>query len=166
MTDENPTERRVGAALREAGHTVALAESCTGGLIGARLTAIPGASDYVERGFVTYSYDSKRAALGVSREALDDHGAVSAPVACEMARGARDVADTTWGIGVTGVAGPSGGTAETPVGTVFVGIARAAPWGTGDSYAAVSRHEFDGDRETVRERTVDAALTALLDKLE
>ncbi len=164
MTDDS-IERRVGALLRERGNTIALAESCTGGLIGARLTAVSGASEYVDRGFVTYSYDSKRELLGVSREALDERGAVSEPVALEMARGARDVADATWGLSVTGVAGPSGGTEETPVGTVFVGIAYAAPWGSGESYATATRHEFDGDRTAIREQTVTRALSSLQSEL-
>ena len=159
-------ERKVGEALRKQGHTVAPAESCTGGLIGARLTAVPGSSDYVDRGFVTYSYDSKREVLGVSREALDEVGAVSDRVAREMAQGARDVADVTWGISATGVAGPGGGTDETPVGTVFIGISYAAPWGTNESYTTATRHEFDGDRTAVRTQTVEAALQRLLSEIQ
>jgi nicotinamide-nucleotide amidase len=160
-----PRSRRVGEALRERDATVAVAESCTGGLVGARLTAVPGASDYFEQGVVAYAYGAKEQRLGVSREALDEHGAVSAPVAREMARGIRDTADATWGVATTGVAGPTGGTAETPVGTVYVGVAYAAPWGSGESFATAERHQFDGDRTAVREATVDAALDALLDAI-
>mgnify|MGYP006284432535 FL=1 len=160
-----PRSDRVGEALRERDATVAVAESCTGGLVGARVTAVPGASDYFEQGVVAYAYGAKEQRLGVSREALDEHGAVSAPVARQMARGIRDTADATWGVATTGVAGPSGGTAETPVGTVYVGVAYAAPWGSGESFATADRREFDGDRATVRERTVDAALDALLDAI-
>lgn len=158
---EDGVEARVGERLRAAGHTLATAESCTGGLVATRITAVPGASDYFDRGVVTYAYDAKRALLGVTREALDAHGAVSEPVARQMARGVRDRSDTTWGLAVTGVAGPTGGTPEKPVGTVFTGVAFAAEWGTGESYAAVERHAFEGDRRAVREAAATAALTLL-----
>jgi nicotinamide-nucleotide amidase len=161
----DPIERRVGEALREDGATVATAESCTGGLIGSLLTDIPGSSDYVDRGFVTYAYDAKREMLGVSREALDEYGAVSEPVAREMARGARDVADTTWGVSTTGIAGPSGGSEENPVGTVYIGVAYAAPWGSGGSYATVSRYEFDGDRRGIKGKIARQALSDLLHEI-
>jgi nicotinamide-nucleotide amidase len=153
---------RLGEELGERGETLAVAESCTGGLLGARITAVPGASDYFDRGLVTYAYGAKEQLLGVDREALDEHGAVSEPVARQMARGVRDTADVTWGVATTGIAGPTGGTEETPVGTVYVGVAYAGPWGSGSSYATVERHEFDGDRDAVREQTVDRALDDLL----
>ena len=164
--DDAPIEERVGDALRDAGATVAVAESCTGGLVGSLLTDVPGSSDYVDRGFVVYSYDAKLESLGVSREALDGHGAVSEPVAREMARGARDAAGTTWGVATTGIAGPGGGSAEKPVGTVFVGVAFAGEWGSGDSYATVSRHEFDGSRTEIKERIARCALEELLAEVE
>ncbi|WP_135819861.1 CinA family protein [Halostella litorea] len=157
---------RFGDALREAGHTVATAESCTGGLVGGRITAVPGASDYYHGTVVAYDNDLKRRLLGVSREALDERGAVSAQVARELARGVRDHADVTWGLSTTGVAGPTGGTEEHPVGTVYIGIAYAGAWGTETSYATATRHEFDGDRAAVREATVDRALGDLLAELE
>ncbi len=164
--DPRPTETELvdalGDALRERNSTIAAAESCTGGLIGTLLTAVPGSSDYFDRSLVTYAYDAKRQLLGVNREALDQHGAVSEPVAEQMASGVRDTADTTWGVGVTGVAGPDGGTEETPVGTVFIGVAYAAPWGTNDSYTIVSRYEFDGDRAAVRAATARQALEDVL----
>ncbi|OLZ40518.1 damage-inducible protein CinA [Natrinema saccharevitans] len=156
----------VGDVLRDREETLAVAESCTGGLIGAAITAVPGASDYFDAGLTTYAYGAKRRHLGVSREALDDHGAVSEPVAREMARGVRDVTDVTWGVATTGVAGPTGGTEATPVGTVYIGVAHAAPWDSGDSYATVSRYVFDGDRAVVRAQTVDRALEDLLAELE
>ena len=158
--------RAVGEALRDTDGTLAVAESCTGGLIGAAITAVPGASDYFDSGVTAYAYDAKRRELGVSREALDERGAVSEPVAREMARGIRDVADVTWGVSATGVAGPSGGTEETPVGTVYVGVAYAGPWGSESSSATVSRYEFDGDRATVRAKTVERALEELLAAIE
>ncbi|MEZ3143913.1 CinA family protein [Halobaculum sp. MBLA0143] len=161
FADDPPEERRVGETLRAAEETVAVAESCTGGLVGTLLTAVPGSSDYFDRGVVTYSYDSKLETLAVPRELLDDHGAVSEPVARAMARGVRDVAGTNWGVSTTGVAGPGGGSAETPVGTVYVGVARRGDWGTGDSGARVARYEFDGDRGQVRERIARRALRDL-----
>ncbi|WP_255194402.1 CinA family protein [Natronobeatus ordinarius] len=157
---------RVGDVLREREETLSVAESCTGGLIGAAITAVPGSSDYFEAGLATYAYGAKRRHLGVTREALDEHGAVSDPVARQMARGVRDVTDTTWGVATTGIAGPGGGTDEHPVGTVYVGVAYAGPWGSERSYATVSRYEFDGDRAAIRAKTVDAALEFLLAELE
>lgn len=168
MTDQRDDDltARVGDALRAVDATVATAESCTGGLVGAHLTSVAGASDYYEEGVVAYAYGAKERRLGVDREALDERGAVSEPVALDMARGVRDTADATFGVATTGVAGPTGGTPETPVGTVYVAVAYAAPWGTGDSFATATRYEFDGDRATVRERTVDAALADLADAIE
>lgn len=156
----------VGDALRERGATLAVAESCTGGAIGSALTDVSGASDYFDRSVVTYSYGAKRDLLAVSRESLDAHGAVSEPVAREMATGVRDTADVDWSVATTGVAGPTGGTDETPVGTAFVAVAWAAPWGSGDSGTSVSRYEFDGDRTTVKEAVVRAALADLRDAIE
>lgn len=157
---------RIGGTLRETNATVAVAESCTGGLVGSLVTDVPGSSDYFDRSLVTYSYDAKRDELCVSREALDEHGAVSEPVAREMARGVRDSADVTWGVSTTGVAGPTGGTPETPVGTVFVGVAYAGEWGTESSYATVSRYEFDGDRTEIKEQIAERALEDLLAEIE
>jgi nicotinamide-nucleotide amidase len=163
FASDPPVEERVGDALRAAGATVAVAESCTGGLVGSLLTDVPGSSDYFDRSLVTYSYGAKQSTLAVSREALDAHGAVSEPVAREMAAGVRDVAGATWGLSTTGIAGPSGGTPEKPVGTVFVGVARAADWGTGDSFVRVRHHEFDGDRTQIKERIARTALRTLAD---
>ncbi|MFB6171312.1 MAG: CinA family protein [Haloarculaceae archaeon] len=160
--DDPPVEERLGDALRAADETLAVAESCTGGLIGSLLTDVPGSSDYFDRSLVTYSYDAKRQVLAVDREALDEFGAVSEPVARAMARAARDTADATWGLSTTGVAGPAGGTDEKPVGTVFVGVARAAPWGTGESRTEVTRYEFDGTRREIKEQIARRALGDVL----
>lgn len=166
FADDPPVEDRIGDVLRAADATVATAESCTGGLIGSLLTDVPGSSDYFDRSLVTYSYDAKLEQLGVARETLDDHGAVSEPVARAMARGVRDRAGTTWGLSTTGIAGPAGGSPEKPVGTVFVGVAYAGAWGTGDSFADVSRYEFDGDRLAVKEQIARQGLRDLLAAVE
>jgi len=159
-------EQRVGDALRKRGESVAVAESCTGGLVGSRITDVPGASDYFDRSYVTYSYDAKLAELGVPREVIDAEGAVSEPVAEGMARAARDAAGVAWGVGTTGVAGPGGGSDEKPVGTVHVAVAHAAPWGTGDSYCSVERYVLDGDRNAVKAKTAERALEDLLAAVE
>ncbi|WP_096389259.1 CinA family protein [Halopenitus persicus] len=160
-TGEEPIEAIVGDVLRDRDETLATAESLTGGLIGSTVTDVPGSSDYFDRGFVTYAYDAKRAELAVPREALDAHGAVSEPVAEAMARGARDRADTSWGLSATGVAGPGGGRDEKPVGLVYVGVAYAAPWGTEASFVRSRRFTFDGDRAAIKRKSVESALATL-----
>jgi len=137
---------------RGAGHTVALAESCTGGLLGARLTAIPGSSDVVLGGIVSYSNDVKVAHLGVDPAALAEHGAVSEPVVRQMARGARERLQATIGVGITGVAGPGGGSGEKPVGTVWLAVDVAG------QEPLVRRSQFVGDRGEIRHRAAQFAL--------
>lgn len=158
---EPPIEETVGDRLRAADHTVAVAEGCTGGLVTTLLTATPGASDYLDRGLVPYSYDSLRELLAVDRELLDEHGVVSEPVTRALAQAVRDTAGTTWGLATAGVAGPGGGTPEKPVGTAFVAVAYAGEWGTGTSTATVERYDIDGDRQAVRERVARRALSDL-----
>lgn len=175
MNEPNPSgsastagERSVdglGRLLRDRDEDVAVAESLTGGLVGSRITDVPGASDYFDRGLVTYAYDAKRQELGVSRESLDAHGAVSAPVAREMAQGVRDIADVDWGLSTTGIAGPGGGTDEKPVGLLFVGVAYAADWGTGESFTRSARFELDGDRTAIKAASVDTAIAELVDAI-
>jgi len=168
MTDatEAQIEERVGEALRERADTVAVAESCTGGLVGSLLTDVPGSSAYFDRSLVSYSYRSKQELLAVSRETLDDHGAVSEPVAREMARAVRDTAGTDWGVATTGVAGPTGGSPESPVGTVYIGVAAAAPWETGESDCTVAHYEFDGSRTEVKAKVAEQALADLLERTQ
>jgi len=161
--EDPPVEKRVGEALRAAGETVAVAEAATGGLVGALLTAPPGASDYLDRSYVTYSYDSLREVLAVPRETLDEHGAVSEPTVAAMARATRDRTRADWGLAVAGIAGPGGGSADRPVGSCLVGVARAAPWESGDSETTTERRLLEGDtRADRRERFARQALRALL----
>lgn len=159
-------ERTVGESLRERGEFVAAAESCTGGLIGSLLTDVPGSSDYFDRSIVTYSYDAKMEHLGVARETLDDAGAVSEPVAEGMARGVRDTAGVTWGIATTGIAGPTGGTDEKPVGTVYIAVSHAAAWGTGESWCRAERYVFDGSRREIKRQIAERALGDLHDAVK
>ena len=144
-------EEVVGEALVAKGWRLATAESCTGGLLARRITDVPGSSRYFERGFVTYSNSAKQELVGVSAADLEAHGAVSAAVAEQLARGARERAKAEMGVGITGIAGPDGGSEEKPVGTVFIGL--ASPGG-----AAVRRYRFSGTRRTIRERTAQTAL--------
>jgi PncC family amidohydrolase len=138
---------------------LAVAESCTGGLIGARLTSVPGSSAYFLGGIIAYSNDLKEILLNVPAELLESEGAVSGPVVESMALGVLAATGADCGISVTGVAGPDGGTEEKPVGTVWVGV--AVPSGT------TSRiYHFDGNREEVREQTVEAALNLFLETAE
>ncbi|MBP0492330.1 CinA family protein [Pararoseomonas indoligenes] len=147
------------AALRERGLTSATAESCTGGLVAAALTAVPGSSDVVQGGFVTYSNAMKSRLLGVPEAVLTLHGAVSQECARAMAEGALGAAEAGLAIATTGIAGPSGGSAEKPVGLVYIAVARAG----GDS--AVRRCHFPGDRDEVRAATVETALLLALAEL-
>jgi nicotinamide-nucleotide amidase len=131
--------------------TLATAESCTGGLIAAALTAIPGSSATVLAGYVTYSNEAKARMLGVPQEILLEHGAVSEPVARRMAEGALRDAGAGVAISCTGIAGPGGGSAHKPVGLVFLGCA------TPGRETRVERHVFPGDRTAIRAATVEAA---------
>lgn len=140
------------AACRARGYRLATAESCTGGLIAGALTAVAGSSDVVERGFVTYTNESKTDMLGVPAALIAAHGAVSEPVARAMAEGALVRSPADLAVAVTGIAGPGGGSPEKPVGLVHLAAARrGAP-------TLHARHVFPGDRAAVREATVEAAL--------
>ena len=152
--DGREVDRVVADALVAAGQTVAVAESCTGGLIGARLTELPGSSRYVVGGVVAYADAVKTALLGVDPEIIRRHGAVSAECAAAMAEGARARTGADWALSATGIAGPGGGTAVKPVGLVFLG--RAGPGGT-----VVDEHRLRGDRAAVRERAAALALHLL-----
>jgi nicotinamide-nucleotide amidase len=144
----------VAGLLLERGLSLAVAESCTGGLLSSRLTGVPGASGFLDRSFVTYSNRSKVEELGVDADLLERRGAVSEDVAAAMAAGARRVADTQLGVGITGIAGPDGGTDEKPVGLVFVAV---------DGLAGTRAHRvrFPGGRERVRFQATQVALEML-----
>lgn len=156
--DEDTLEAVVGRLLLDRRLTVSMAESCTGGLVGHRLTNVAGSSRYVERGVVVYSNQAKEQLLGVPEEMLRAHGAVSAPVAEAMAAGICRMSGSACGIAVTGIAGPDGGTPTKPVGTVF--IAAAAP-GPDGSRIVVRRFRFPGGREAVKWQSSQAALDLL-----
>lgn len=156
--DGRTVDAIVADGLRARGATLAVAESCTGGLIGARVTRLPGSSDYFVGGVVAYADAVKVTALGVDEGLLTQKGAVSAEVAAAMAEGVRRFTGATFGLSTTGVAGPSGGTAEKPVGLVYV--ACAGPRGT-----RTVRERFPGDREGVREWAVARALHLLRETL-
>ena len=154
-----PLEAAAGEALRARGMTIATAESSTGGLIIARLTDRSGSSAYVIGGVVAYADAVKQAALGVREQTLLDHGAVSEPVAREMADGARRAFGTDVALSVTGIAGPTGATATKPVGLTYIGL--STPGGTW-----VRRFVWQGDRARNRRESVDAALRLLLEYLD
>ncbi len=141
--DQETLEEIVGNLLRSNRATLAVAESCTGGLITHLLTNIPGSSDYLDRGVVAYSNRAKVETLKVPEELLTRVGAVSAPVAEKMAEGVRQISQSTLGLGITGIAGPGGGSEEKPVGLVF--IALATPRGT-----VSKKYQFGGDREQIK----------------
>lgn len=153
--DEETLEGVVGALLREAGKTLALAESCTGGLVSARVTEVPGSSAWYLGGVVAYADAAKVGLLGVSRETLAAHGAVSGETAREMAEGARRRLGASAGLAVTGIAGPTGGTPEKPVGTVHVAL------DADDGTRLHERLSLPGDRSMVRRWTASAALAMI-----
>ena len=145
---------------RKSGLRIATAESCTGGLIAATLTAVPGSSDVFERGWVTYSNAAKSDELGVPAGLIAAKGAVSPEVAEAMAQGVLKRAQADVAVSVTGIAGPGGGSSEKPVGLVYIGLARK------DGWAQVERCEFPGNRDQVRRHAVARALAHLATAIE
>jgi nicotinamide-nucleotide amidase len=156
--NDDPLElaAQLGQRLREAGHMLALAESCTGGGIAQSVTEIAGSSEWFDRGFVTYSNSAKVAMLGVRENTLQQYGAVSPQTACEMVAGALAFSQADVALAVTGIAGPGGGTVEKPVGLVFIAWQRR-----GRSCHCIAQH-FAGDRHAIRGQTVAKALRCLL----
>ena len=151
-------EEVVGRRLAMTEFTLAVAESCTGGLIAQRLTSVPGSSKYFIEGVVTYSNESKTRLLGVDKKLIEEFGAVSQQVARDMARGVRHRAKTDFGLAVTGVAGPGGGTEDKPVGLVYIALADSA-------HTEHKKLTIPGDRELVRWRASQAALDMLRRRL-
>lgn len=141
------------AELGERGQTLAVAESCTGGLLGGMLTSVAGASEVFWGGVISYDDAAKRRLLGVPADTLERAGAVSRETAEAMAAGVAGIAPTTWGVAVTGIAGPGGGSGEKPVGLVWIAVHGPAP--------ACERFLFEGDRAAVRESAVAAAMRLL-----
>ena len=154
----NTAEFELIKTLLDKKSTVATAESCTGGMVAARLTSVSGASGAFKYGAVTYCNEAKNVLLGVSTKTLDEHGAISEETAREMAEGIRKVMNADIGVSVTGNAGP-GAAENKPVGLVFIGV-------SSDNYSAVLENHFKGDRVSVREQAADAALLLALSAAE
>jgi nicotinamide-nucleotide amidase len=155
-----PDLNRLAELLRGRGESLSAAESCTGGLIAAACTSLPGSSDWFDRGFVTYSNQAKVDMLGVPARLIDRHGAVSKAIAVVMAEGALARSTADWAVAVTGIAGPGGAVPGKPVGTVWLAIARRG------QAASARLLQLDGDRAAVRSQTVDAALAGLCAAIE
>lgn len=155
----NSLEFKIGKLLQEKKIKLSLAESCTGGLIGDRITNVPGSSEFFWGSVVAYAYEAKVALLGVSWDTLNTRGAVSRETVLEMARGTRRALSTDIGVSVSGIAGPGGGTDEKPVGTTWTAlVASDGEW--------AKLYHFPGNRAENKEAAADAALQLLLDYLE
>jgi PncC family amidohydrolase len=155
----NSLEIQVGQMLRERGLKLVLAESCTGGLLGSRITDVSGSSEYFLGGVVAYAYDAKADLLGVSWDTLNTKGAVSRETVLEMARGIRNLMKADIAVSVSGIAGPGGGMPEKPIGTTWIGLATEnGEW--------AKSYQFSGDREANKISAADAALNLLLGYLQ
>jgi len=151
---------RVAEHLLARSELLACAESCTGGWVAKVCTDLAGSSGWFERGFVTYSNASKQELLGVSAATLAGHGAVSEATVTEMAAGVLEHSAAHWALAISGIAGPGGGSADKPVGTVWIA------WAGPDNWQRAQCHHFEGDREAVRRQAVAAALQGLLEQLD
>lgn len=147
-------EIEIGALLTEKNFTISCAESCTGGLLTDKLTNVSGSSAYVKGAIVAYSNEVKISNLHVNAETIEKFGAVSEQTAREMAANVRHIMKTDIGVSVTGLAGPTGGTAERPVGTVYIGI-------SGSNGDRVQKFKFNGNRIAIKEKAVEAALVLI-----
>ena len=146
--------RRIGALLKKSGKTLSIAESCTGGLLGHRITAVSGSSGYFEGGIITYSDEIKNRVLGVSRKFLEDHGAVSKPVAEAMAEKVRRLFKTDYGISITGIAGPKKDGTKKRVGLVYIAVANSKK-------TFCKKFQFRGSRRKIKSRSAQAAIDLL-----
>ena len=151
---------RLGTLLSHEQLKLVTAESCTGGWVAQCLTAIAGSSAWFDRGFVTYSNEAKQEMLGVPPDMLAEHGAVSQPVAVAMAEGALRNSRADWAVAITGIAGPTGGSPQKPVGTVCFA------WGCRDGRIVTSTRHFPGSREDVRAQSVEHALSGLIERMD
>jgi PncC family amidohydrolase len=158
-TIDDPLEVQIGRWLKQRGLKLAVAESCTGGLVADRITDVPGSSDYFRGGIVAYAYEAKVTLLGVSWATLRAFGAVSRETVMEMARGARTALGTDLAISISGIAGPGGGMPNKPIGTTWFGLSTAA-----EDQAHV--HQFQGERRQIKEQAADAALRLVLEFLQ
>lgn len=156
--DNDSLAKKLGEELLKGNHTISFAESCTGGLATSMLTDVPGSSEYLLGSVVSYSNGAKAKVIGVSEESLKQYGAVSEQVACEMAVGVRNLFGTTLGVSITGIAGPGGGSEEKPVGLVYMAVA-------GEKGIVCQKHKFSGSRTYNKLRSVLAAFSLALDKL-
>ena len=147
-------EKIIGELLREKNLTIACAESCTGGLLTSKLTDVAGSSDYVQGSIVSYSNEVKNKILRVKTETLKNFGAVSYETAFEMAANVRDIFETDIGVGITGIAGPGGGTAEKPVGTVYISVADK-------NNVSVKKFNFSGTRTEIKNQSAQSAMAML-----
>lgn len=151
-------EKEVADLLAQRNYTMTTAESCTGGMVAARMINVPGVSGVFNAGFITYANEAKQKLVGVKSETLKAYGAVSRETAGEMAEGAAKTAGADVAVATTGIAGPDGGTPEKPVGLVYIGCFV-------DGKLSVKEYHFDGSRMEIRERTVEAALVLLKEML-
>lgn len=159
MSSKERLEYVLGRCLSERKATLATAESCSGGLLAHRITNVPGSSAYFLGGLITYGNDAKVEFLGIPAHILAVHGAVSDVVAQDMAQGVRQRFGADWGIGVTGIAGPGGATAQKPVGLVYIAVA-------GPDVRAVTENRFSGSREEIKDQTAERALALLWEHLK
>lgn len=159
MNELEQLAARLGQALLARGECVAVAESCTGGWVAQSLTAVAGSSAWFDRGFVSYSNAAKCAMLGVPETTLARHGAVSEATARAMAQGVLNHSLADWSLAITGIAGPTGGTPDKPVGTVCFA------WASRDGGCVAGTRHFAGDRRAVREQSVACALSGLIDQI-
>jgi PncC family amidohydrolase len=156
--NDNSLEAQVGELLRQRGMRLAVAESCTGGLLGHHLTNIPGSSTYFVGGLITYAYEAKVKLLGVRWETLERYGAVSKEIALEMARGVRELLAADIGLAVTGIAGPGGGTPDKPIGLTWIGLSSR-------DFDEAWRFVWEGDRLSNKKQSVEAGLKLLIEYL-
>jgi nicotinamide-nucleotide amidase len=158
MENQNLPEYEIARILKEKKETLAVAESCTGGLVSHRITNIPGSSDYFNGGVIAYSNDVKTFLLYVSRELIEKHGAVSPQVAHAMAKGAKTALDADLAVAITGIAGPTGGSKEKPLGLAYLALASAEE-------IKGKKVLFEGDRESLKKQFSDAVLNFILENV-